>query len=175
LNKPQKILLATQRLHLRAFSVDDAEAFFKLNADPDVMRYTGDDPFSSLEHTKTFLSNYPDYRKNGYGRWSVVLKSTGECIGWCGLKLHESGMVDIGYRFHKNQWGKGYATEAASACIDYGFHTLGLEEIVGRCAADNLASIRVLEKIGLTFWKIETCEGIKNSHYYVIRKNLSSR
>jgi RimJ/RimL family protein N-acetyltransferase len=69
-----------------------------------------------------------------------------EFLGWCGLKyLFETNEVDLGYRFMKKFWGKGYATEAALACIEYGFATLNLHQIVGRALPGNLASIKVLE------------------------------
>lgn len=68
------------------------------------------------------------------------------------------------------EWGEGYATESAKAVLEYGFNTLDIEEIIGRAAADNFASIRVLEKLNMKFWKKDNCNGIKNSHYYRIKR-----
>lgn len=131
-------------------TVDDAEVFFRLKSDPEVVRYTGEDPFASIDVARDALANYPDFDTHGYGRWGVELKESGEMIGFSGLKyLDEFDAVDIGYRFFPEHWGKGYATEASAACLDFGFETLGLDRIIGLVLEDNAASIRVLEKTGM--------------------------
>ena len=135
------------------------------------MRYTGDKPFKTIEEAEEFIQTYPNYRRDGYGRWTVIEKATDKVIGWCGLKNHPGEYVDLGYRFLQEFWNQGYATEAALACIAYGFDVLKLDKIVGRTAALNDASIRVLEKIGMQFWKKHECEGIKDSLYYSILKS----
>lgn len=163
-----KTILYTERLHLREFDVSDAKKIYELNADPEVIRYTGDKAFVSVAETRAFLENYSDYKRNGYGRWIVELKDTNEVIGWCGLKKHSDGMVDIGYRFFRKNWGKGYATESAKACIKYGFEKLGIHEIIGRSAEKNIASCKVLENIGLNYFKRETCDGLENAKIYKI-------
>lgn len=116
-------ILHTKRLLLREFQLSDAEQLFALNADNEVMRYTGDAPFASLAETRSFIEKYDAYQKTGMGRWAVVLISSEQFIGWCGLKQHKE-FVDIGFRFFKKDWGKGYATEAANACLNFGFNTL---------------------------------------------------
>ena len=161
-----KIIIETPRLLLREFSINDDEKFFELNTDPEVLKYTGDKPFSSLEEAKLFLVNYSDYGVNGYGRWAVINKSDNKFIGWCGLKLNEENMVDLGFRFFRREWNKGYATEAAKTSLNYGFEILNLEKIIGRASIDNKASIRVLEKIGMQFWKKQQVEGLHEAVYY---------
>ena len=94
-----KIILQTPRLLLREIELSDTEAMFELNSDPEVMKYTGDVSFESLEQTKNFIQNYPDYKKNGFGRNAVILKETGEFLGWCRLKKLPDGTVDIGSCF----------------------------------------------------------------------------
>ncbi len=168
--KNSDVIITTNRLILREFSADDAESFYLLNSDTDVMQYTGDLAFKSVQDSAEFISNYNSYRKSGFGRWTVLLKDTNESLGWCGLKLHPDKMVDLGYRFHKRHWNNGYATEAATACIQYGFDVLNIDEIVGRTAFANKSSIRVLEKIGMKFWKEAPCEGIEASVYYRINR-----
>lgn len=148
------IILETERLYLREFSSLDAVHFYNLNNDPDVLKYTGNEPFKSLLEAQEFIVNYSDYTINGYGRWAVCLKETDEFLGWCGLKKDEnSGEVDLGFRFYKRNWGKGYATESGLACINYGFHHLLLNKIIGRAYIDNLASICVLKKCKFNFVK----------------------
>ncbi|GJM23288.1 MAG: N-acetyltransferase [Planctomycetota bacterium] len=140
----------TERLLHRASIPEDAEAFFKLNTDIEVMRYTAEPMLESVEASLARIENYPDFETVGYGRWSCVLKSTGEVIGFCGLKyLPDLDVVDVGYRLLREHWGRGYATEASRASIAYGFDEIGLERIAGFVLPENAASIHVLEKCGL--------------------------
>jgi ribosomal-protein-alanine N-acetyltransferase len=146
-------ILSTPRLRLREFEVSDAPVFFKLNNDPEVTKYTGDFPFKDLAEAESFLGTHL-YKKFGYGRWAVILEENNELIGWCGLKYDElMNQTDLGFRFFKSHWGKGYATEAGKACLDYGFKKLSLERIVGRAMLLNSQSIKVLEKCGMRFVK----------------------
>ena len=161
-----KPVITTPRLVLREFVLQDAPALYELNADPEVMRYTGDPPFASVQEAEDFVRGYDHYRVHGFGRWAVVLRETGEFIGWCGLKRNELAQVDIGFRFFRKCWGNGYATESARATLAYGFDELEMDEIVGRAARANTASIRVLEKLGMEFWKEDTCKGITGAAYY---------
>ncbi len=148
------MILKTERLYLRELTPADAKHFHDLNADPLVVRYTGDPPFENVAAARGFLNNYEQYNKYGYGRWAVLIKENDEWIGWCGLKyVPEYEDTDIGYRFFRKHWGKGYATESAQASLEYGFETLKLKKIVGRSFKENTASICVLEKIGLQFEK----------------------
>lgn len=149
-----KPILETPRLLLRELQTSDAEKFYQLNLNPNVIRYTGNSAFKNTEEAFLFLENYQDYKQNGYGRWAVIEKSNDEFIGWCGLK-YDKGLAetDIGFRFFETHWNKGYATESAKACITYGFQKLHLKRIIGRAMTENAASIKVLEKIGLTFDK----------------------
>ncbi len=165
------IILNSNRLILREFELSDAEEIYKLNSDKEVIRYTGDIAFESVEAASEFLSNYNDYELNGYGRWAVIEKESKAFRGWCGLKYHSEGFTDIGFRFHRMYWGNGYASESAKSVLDYGFNSLCLTEIIGRASQENIASIKVLEKIGMKFWKKDVCEGIPNSVYYKLDKN----
>lgn len=149
-----KPILETQRLILRASVVEDASDLYKMDADPEVQRYTGDIIPASVADTIERIRNYPDYKKYGYGRWTTVLKETGEIIGWCGLKyLDDIDETDLGYRWKPKHWNKGYATEASLACLQYGFYELKLPQIIAQVLKENGASIRVLEKVGMTYWK----------------------
>lgn len=144
----------TERLILREMIVDDAADMFEMDADPEVYKYTGDFVPKSVDDTIERISNYPDYKKYGYGRWAAEIKETGEVIGWCGLKyLDDIDEVDLGYRWKPMYWNKGYATEASMACLEFGFKELGPEQIVAQAYKENVASIRVMEKIGMIYWK----------------------
>ena len=155
----QNIILSTERLYLREFTIDDAQLLIDLNSDIEVTRYTGDGPVKDLEESKRILVEiiFPQY-KNKIGRWAVHLKSNDEFIGWCGLKhLAESDETDLGYRFFKIHWGKGYATESAKAVLDYGVNTIKLKNIRARAAKANTASLNVIKKLGLTYSRDEMC------------------
>lgn len=167
----KNIVIITERLELREFDPSEAKFYFDLNNDPEVMRYTGDVPFNSVEEAKLFLENYDHYDLHGFGRWSVYLRDSEILLGWCGLKQLDEETIDLGYRFFRKYWNKGYATEAAQACIKYGFLELKLNQIVGRTAKENKASVKVLEKVGMNFWKEAPCEGIENSIYYRIENS----
>ena len=152
-------LLTTERLYLKEFTIDDAQVLIDLNSDPEVTRYTGDGPVKDLTEAKRILTDiiFPQY-KNKMGRWAVYLNSTDEFIGWCGVKyVEDEKEYDLGYRFFKQHWGKGYASEAASAVMDDAINTLQLKEIIGRAAIDNKASIAVLKKMGMKYLKNDEC------------------
>jgi RimJ/RimL family protein N-acetyltransferase len=147
-----KPILETDRLLLRQLNVEDSENFYHLNLNPNVIKYTGDKSFKNIAEAENFLKNYKDYDINGFGRWAVIDKSNEEFLGWCGLKYAEKlNETDIGFRFFEKHWNKGFATESAKACLKYGFEKLNLKTIVGRAMAENFASIKVLEKLGMNY------------------------
>jgi len=157
-------ILETERLLLRELNVNDAKSFYQLNLDKEVMKYTGEGAFKDIEESKKFLENYDQYKKYGIGRWAVINKENEEFLGWCGLKFTEKlDEYDIGFRFFRKHWNKGYATESAKACIDFGLNKFKMPEIIGRAMKDNKASIKVLEKIGLIYnrdFNFEGAEGV---------------
>ncbi len=163
-------IVSTPRLILREFTLADAPSFFALNADPEVMRYTGDKPFADLAEAEALIAGYHWYRTHGYGRWTVVRAVDGAVLGWCGLRKQTSGEVDLGYRLHRQFWGRGYATEAALVCVRIGFEQFDMPYIIGRVARANVASIRVLEKCGMTYWKEGVMDGpTDDAMIYLIR------
>lgn len=155
-------LFESPRLRFRETTVNDAETMYRLNSDPEVLQYTGDISWHSVEEAREFLASYPDFRKNNMGRWAAVRKEDDAVIGWCGLKLHPNGEVDLGYRLFKQFWNLGYATEAGLASLEYGFEKLGLKEIIGQVIPVNVASIRVLEKVGMQFLRQDVDEETGN-------------
>jgi len=166
-----EIALSSQRLYLKEMKVTDAQNLFLLNSDIEVIQYTGDVMFTSIDDALNLIENYDQYQKYKMGRLSLFDKASGEYIGWCGLKyLEKTGKVDIGYRLLKKHWGKGYATEAAIVCLDYGFNTLELEEIIGTAMMENTASINVFKKLGMKYDTDEPC-GNKPGVIYKIKKS----
>lgn len=164
------IILETDRLVLRTFTKEDAQLVYDLNLDPEVTRYTGD-PVTDLDHASQVLEQVilPQYALHNYGRWAVLVKPGLEFIGWCGLKNRpELNEIDLGYRYLKSSWGKGYATEAAFACIKYGFEKLCIQRIVGRAMPENKGSLKVLEKCGMTFIGDQIADGHPAKTYEII-------
>lgn len=162
--------IETERTILRKLTKEDATNFYSLNLDEDVLKYTGDKPFENLQTATDFITNYDQYEKYGVGRLAIIDKKTLEFLGWCGLKFSEDkNEYDIGFRFYKKHWNKGYATESAIACLNYGFEKLNLKRIIGRAMKENVASIKVLEKIGLKYEKDIEFEG-KEAVLYNIKK-----
>ena len=166
-----KLIAKTNRLYLRELTIDDAEHFFEINNDKDVIRYTGDLPFTSLKAAKDFLKAYiHNYTMYKMGRWAVCLNTTHEMVGWCGLKYHpEEDLVDVGYRFYQKHWNKGYATEATKAAINYGFEVLKLDRIVAHVHQDNIGSHKVALKAGLHFVKDFIYENNPAKFYEIIK------
>lgn len=164
--------LSSARLLLRPFRASDAEQMYALNEDPLVLQYTGDKQFADLETARAFLANYDQYEKYGVGRLAALLRSSGEIIGWCGLKYHpEQEEHDIGYRFFRKHWGKGYASESAMTVLQDASHRLELSRLAGRARKENLASIRVLEKLGLKFSEAYEEDG---EHWKLYLKEMRS-
>lgn len=155
------ITLTTPRLTLRQLIAEDAGELYILNSDPEVLRYTGDAPFASVDEAREFIRHYDQYTLYRRGRLGMFLKETGAFIGWCGLKYHpQTGETELGFRLKRAYWNQGYATEAALASLHYGFNELQLSTIMGRVIKENTASIRVLEKIGMQYWKDFDFEGV---------------
>jgi ribosomal-protein-alanine N-acetyltransferase len=156
------IIFETPRLLLRQFTAHDAHLIYKLNSDPDVLKYVHE-PLLKRETEAAEILNkiiLPQYQLN-LGRWAIHVKPGFEFIGWCGLKyIEETGIIDLGYRLLKSAWGQRYATEAAQYTIIYGLRDLKLETITGMAHADNIASIKILEKIGMKFTRNDIVDEI---------------
>ena len=166
-----KAILETPRLLLRELKVADAPYVFALNSDPEVMKYTGSYPMASIDEAIAFLSNYEDYKNFGYGRWACILKETGDFIGVFGLRyFKEDDLVDIGGLFLPAYWNKGYAKEATKACLDYGFSVLKVIGISGKCSAENIASKKTMESLGMSLTK-EYFSGTVKVLYYTIKRS----
>lgn len=166
----------TDRLFLRAMTVDDADAFFAINSDPDVMRYTHEPMLGSVEEARQAIADYPDFDSVGYGRWGCVLKESHQMIGFCGLKyLDDLDVVDVGYRLLPKHWGRGLATEACRTSIQFGFDVLKLDRIMGLVLPENHRSIRVLEKAGLDLDDEKRYQGEQVLFYSIHRETWQDR
>lgn len=149
-------ILETERLTLRQFTAEDAPFILELVNEPSFIQNIGDRNVRSLADAVKYIENGPitSYARNGFGLYLVQLKESGEAIGMCGLiKRAALEDVDIGYAFLPKFWSKGYAVESALAVKEQA-HSLGLRRLVAIVDPANIGSIRVLEKLGLTFEKM---------------------
>jgi len=161
--------IETKRLLLRRFTPDDLEAFSLIVGDPEVMRHYGPGTTVSRQELPQQLSQliekyWQEYRM---GRWALVYKETNELIGLCGLRINE-GKPEIHYLLAKAYWFAGLATEAARACLRYGFEELRLPEVIAIVRPENLASIHVLKKLGMRYAGRQEWFYDHNFHYYSV-------
>lgn len=167
-----KIMLETPRLILREMNEGDADSLWELDSDPEVHRYLGNHPVQHKDEIKTTIESVLiQYKKNGIGRWAAIEKETGNFIGWTGLKFVTNetnkhvNYHDLGYRFIRKYWGKGYAFETAIASVQYGFNTMRLNEIYAMADVGNGASNKILKKSGLKFIETFTFQGVEHNWY----------
>lgn len=167
------IILETGRLVVREWTPEDAGAMFEFAGDAEVMRYIGDGkPMESLAEAERWVeSTIACYGLRGYGRWAVVEKASGKVVGSCGFgPLDGLPEIDFGYVFARAAWGRGYATEAARACLLYGLERLGLKGVMASVTPEHAASRRVLEKIGFEYRGLRRFDGEdEDSAYYVAK------
>jgi RimJ/RimL family protein N-acetyltransferase len=151
------VLLETERLILRKFTMDDVDNIVELDGDPDVMWFLTKGvptPRERIENDilPAWLSYYDQF--DGYGFWAAIEKATGDFLGWIHLRPHQGRPADepeLGYRLRKAAWGKGYATEGSRALIDKAFTELGARRVYAETMAVNTKSRRVMEKSGLRY------------------------
>lgn len=156
-------VLETERLILRKLHWDDTEDIFEYASDPEVPKYSSWSVHDSIEDTKNFLNAVmAQYKNHEVAPWGIVDKADKKLIGTCGFVdfMIEGNRAEIGYALSRNYWGKGYMTEAVRAVIDFGFRTMQLNRIEARCNIENIASARVMEKVGMKF------EGILREHLF---------
>ncbi len=144
--------LETLRLSLREFVPDDSEDLFRLNSDPRVMRFVGDGRVVSRERHAQIMRRVLGYPRHyaDLGFWYTTRRDTGAFVGWFALKYAgKSPDIEVGYVLAPEAWGQGYATEGASALVQFGFEDLDLDHIIGVTYPKNFASQQVLQKAGL--------------------------
>jgi len=164
--------IETDRLILRDLLPTDDEGMFELDSDPEVHRYVGKNPVKTIQESRNVIEIIRNqYMANGIGRFGVVEKDSELFIGWAGLRLMKEAInghinyLDLGYRFIRKYWGKGYAKEAAAASVDYAWNELGAQEVFGMAEEDNIASRKVLESVGMAYQNMFKWEGSNCTWY----------
>lgn len=147
-------VLETPRLILCHLCEDDAPFILELLNDESFIRYIGDKGVRNLEDAVGYLRTGPmdSYRRFGFGLFLTLLREDLSSIGICGLlKRDELDDPDVGFAFLPRYWSKGYASESATAVLEWGWSTFGMRRIVAITSTENHDSIRLLQKIGMTF------------------------
>lgn len=163
--------IETARLHLRPYTREDVDALHRLWTDPDIRRYLLDDEIVPrswvVEEVEQVLAAF---KKHGWGQWAVLLRSTNTMIGFCGYRpFHDPPELQLLYGIAPAYWGQALAPEAAHAMMRYGFENLHFDQIIASTDEPNAASIRVMEKTGMTFDRRITINGL-DTLYYVLHR-----
>ena len=169
-------ILETPRLILREFHLDDVDALARVLSDPTAMQYYPA-AFDRAGVEEWIARNRRRYADHGYGLWAMILKSTGQVIGDCGITPQDvdgATEVEIGYHVRRDLWGQGLATEAARACRDWGFARLPVARIISLIRPENFPSRRVADKNGMTVWKQIVWRGFPHVVYAIQRQNAAS-
>jgi RimJ/RimL family protein N-acetyltransferase len=150
--------IETERLLLRELLLSDVDGMFELDSNPNVHLFLGNKPVKDIEQSLCQIKNIQQqYKEFGIGRWAVILKETDEFLGWSGIKFIKNEInkhkdfYEIGYRFIEKHWGKGYATEAGKAFINYAFDVTKVDAVYAYADAGNENSRKILEKLGLQY------------------------
>lgn len=152
-----QILIETERLYLRKFTLDDAPFILELLNTPTWLQFIGDRNVHSIEDAENYLKNgsLKSYQENGFGFYAVIEKTSSKTIGMCGLIKRDSlPDIDIGFAFLPHLISKGFGYEAASATLNYALNTLQIKRIIAIVNPDNEKSIGLIKKIGLHFEKM---------------------
>jgi len=142
--------IETKRLIINKFDASDIDAWALIESDPKVREFVDNKALTFSEAKSYVLENIESYKINGYGRYAVRYKLNKNLVGMCGFLNDELG-IDFGYRYSRETWGQGIGTEAAQAVIKYGLTELVLRSIVAGVLPENIASDKILIKLGFIF------------------------
>jgi RimJ/RimL family protein N-acetyltransferase len=161
------VILETARLRLREFTLADVDVMEGILGDPVTMQYYPA-PFPRAEIVDWIRRNLFRYLDCGFGVWAMLLKDTGELIGDCGCYVREvegNFEFELAWHVRRDLWGRGYATEAARACVDYALSDLGAQRIIALVRPENLSSCRVAEKNGMVRERMIVWHGYDHCFY----------
>lgn len=172
------LILETERLLMRPLALYDVDDFFNMNNNPNVNAYLRYPIKTKAEAESYLIKIIDEYKKNGIGRFAVVLKENNKLIGFSGLRYrtimenNHINFYDLGYRFAEEHWRKGFATEAAIAWLHYGFNTMKLPVIYAYAISDNFGSNTVLKKLGFEYINQYVQNDLLHSWYKYDKQNF---
>jgi len=173
--KSQFPVLRTERLTLRPFVPEDALVLHRIYQTEGVLRFFPNPVPPPLEKVERFvLLQEAHWEKYSYGNWGILPGGLEQIIGWVGLQyLPELDETEVGFLLDKPFWGKGYATEAARASLEFGFENFGFDHIIALVHPENLPSRRVVEKCGLAFQECLLLWGIDLNRFRIEKQSHS--
>ena len=155
--------IETERLRIRYFRENDISQYAPIVADPEVMKFVGGP--QTNDEAEAYLAEMIELsRTNGLGRYAVELKQDGALIGFCGFRPADD-FIDFGYRYAKHTWGQGIGLEAALAVRKYGLESLEMKNMEAGAAIENLASIKILERLDFKYREELIFDGYKAIRY----------
>jgi len=167
----QEFNITTERLFLTPYHLDDLDAIYQMNSNPDVMHYLGG--AQNFEQVKAYIIHEQErWHRLGFGWWSIFIKDTDQLIGAACLQhldKDESAPIEIGWRLLPQFHGAGYATEAGKAAMDFAFNKVGLNRVIAVAEQENTASTKVMERICMTYIGIKAAYGSQCYWYEKIR------
>jgi len=169
-----RVELHTARLHLRPYRLADIDALHRLWIDPAVRKYLWDDRIIPRETAaEVVAASLADWSIHGYGQWTVHVPEGHELIGFCGFRAAEETQTpELLYGLAPAYWGQGLATEAAYAVLCYGFERLGFARVWAATDPPNLASVRVMDRLGMQFDRRGTLNGLDTVFYSLSREQF---
>ncbi|MCM3874073.1 MAG: GNAT family N-acetyltransferase [Pyrinomonadaceae bacterium] len=170
-------IIETARLRLRPFRLDNVDALHRLWTEPEVRRYLWDDDIITRERVQSLVNvSLKSFEDHGFGLWAVLPRESESVIGFCGFWFfHEPPKLELLYGISPAHWHKGLATEAARAMLNYGFTELSFDRIQASTDAANLASSKVMEKAGMSFWRREMTNGLDTVYFEISRADDMSK
>jgi [ribosomal protein S5]-alanine N-acetyltransferase len=168
------MILETKNLLLREFTINDLEAFAQILSKEEVMRFSLSGPLKK-EQAKDYLQKriLDHYLKYGYGLYAVLCKADQKLIGLVGLitqVIDGEEIIELGYRLDPGYWGKGYATEAGEKVLQFAFEVLKTDRVISIIDPRNIRSLKVAERIGMTYWKDHVFHGFEVKIYVLTNK-----
>jgi|SRR5450755_671023 ribosomal-protein-alanine N-acetyltransferase len=165
-------ILETLRLSLREFTPQDADALALVISDPETMLHYPA-PYDRAGVEQWIERNRRRYQDDGVGLWAMELTGNRELIGDCGIIVQQvegDSLYEIGYHLRRDFWGRGFATEAAIACRNWAFAHLKTDRLISLIRPENLPSIRVAERVGMSVWKEVSWRGLPHYVYSIGRE-----
>lgn len=158
--------IESDRLIIRSFRLDDIPDYHRIVSDPRVTRFLRNSSPHSYEEAEQYVQKtIEEERRTGIARYAVERKDEGKLIGFCGFADIDE-QIDFGWRYESACWGRGYGTEAALAVLNYGVSVLRLKRIVAGTAVENVASLRIIEKLGFDGPEYFEIQGRRVARYY---------
>jgi ribosomal-protein-alanine N-acetyltransferase len=167
-------MIDTERLYFRKFEYSDLPKLIEHRSDPDVARYLGGTRRQNPDELAKRIQFYIDcYDKYGFGMCPMFWKETGDMIGAAGIQpLEDTGLIEVGYSIVKSHWGRGIGTEAAKGWMEFGFNNFNLDSIVAVAVVANIASRRIMEKLGMEYKKTEVHYGEECAFYSITKEDF---